>query len=57
VNDTGAVVTGRIRLTGPRQLPQLRAEVLSAQGAHIDAVSGGYRESVRSALDAAHLGE
>lgn len=43
-------------------LPQLRAEVLAAQSAHIDAVSGatvtsgGYLESLQAALDAAHLG-
>jgi uncharacterized protein with FMN-binding domain len=43
-------------------LPQLRAEVLSAQSAKIDAVSGatvttgGYLESLQAALDAAHLG-
>jgi uncharacterized protein with FMN-binding domain len=42
-------------------LPQLRAEVLSAQSAAIDAVSGatvtsdGYIESLQAALDAAHL--
>jgi uncharacterized protein with FMN-binding domain len=43
-------------------LPQLRAEVLSAQNANIDTVSGatvtsgGYLESLQAALDAAHLG-
>ena len=43
-------------------LPQLRAEVLQAQSAHIDAVggatvtSGGYLESLQAALDAAHFG-
>jgi uncharacterized protein with FMN-binding domain len=43
-------------------LPQLRAEVLQAQSAHVDAVSGatvtsgGYLESLQAALDAAHLG-
>jgi uncharacterized protein with FMN-binding domain len=42
-------------------LPQLRQEVLAAQSAKIDAVSGatvtsdGYRESLQAALDAAHL--
>jgi hypothetical protein len=42
-------------------LPQLRAEVLSAQSANIDAVGGatvtsdGYLESLQAALDAAHL--
>lgn len=43
-------------------LPQLRAEVLQAQSAQIDAVSGatvtsgGYQESLQAALDAAHFG-
>jgi hypothetical protein len=43
-------------------LPQLRAEVLDAQSAHVDAVSGatvtsgGYLESLQAALDAAHFG-
>jgi uncharacterized protein with FMN-binding domain len=43
-------------------LPQLRAEVLRAQSARIDAVSGatvtsdGYITSLQSALDAAHFG-
>jgi uncharacterized protein with FMN-binding domain len=43
-------------------LPQLRAEVLAAQSAHIDAVSGatvtsgGYVDSLQAALDAAHFG-
>jgi len=42
-------------------LPVLRQETLAAQSANIDAVSGatvtsdGYRESLQSALDAAHL--
>jgi uncharacterized protein with FMN-binding domain len=42
-------------------LPQLRQEVLAAQSAQIDAVSGatvtsdGYRESLQAALDAAHF--
>ncbi|MFF5289459.1 FMN-binding protein [Paractinoplanes globisporus] len=42
-------------------LPQLRAEVLSAQSAHVDVVggatytSGGYLKSLQSALDAAHF--
>ena len=42
-------------------VPQLRQEVLDAQSAHIDAVSGatvtsdGYRESLQAALDAAHF--
>ena len=40
-------------------LPQLRAEVLAAQSAHVDTVGGatytsdGYRKSLQSALDAA----
>jgi uncharacterized protein with FMN-binding domain len=43
-------------------LPQLRSEVLQAQSAHIDSVSGatvtsgGYLESLQAALDAAHFG-
>jgi len=43
-------------------LPQLRAEALQAQSAHIDTVSGatvtsgGYLESLQAALDAAHFG-
>ncbi|MCU7729394.1 FMN-binding protein [Actinoplanes sp. KI2] len=43
-------------------LPKLRAEVLAAQSARVDAVSGatvtsgGYLRSLQSALDAAHLG-
>jgi uncharacterized protein with FMN-binding domain len=43
-------------------LPQLTQATLQAQNAHIDAVSGatvtsdGYRQSLQSALDAAHLG-
>jgi uncharacterized protein with FMN-binding domain len=43
-------------------LPQLRTEVLQAQSARIDAVSGatvtsdGYVTSLQSALDAAHFG-
>jgi uncharacterized protein with FMN-binding domain len=42
-------------------VPRLRAEVLAAQSAHIDTVSGatvtsdGYMESLQAALDAAHL--
>lgn len=42
-------------------VPQLRQEVLSAQSANIDAVSGatvtsdGYRESLQAALDSAHF--
>lgn len=43
-------------------LPALREQVLRAQSARIDGVSGatvtsdGYRESLQAALDAAHLG-
>jgi uncharacterized protein with FMN-binding domain len=43
-------------------VPQLRQEVLSAQSAHIDAVSGatvtsdGYVQSLQAALDSAHFG-
>jgi uncharacterized protein with FMN-binding domain len=43
-------------------LPRLRDEVLAAQSAHIDMVSGatvtsgGYVESLQAALDAAHFG-
>jgi uncharacterized protein with FMN-binding domain len=43
-------------------LPKLRQQVLQAQSARIDAVSGatvtsdGYRESLQAALDAAHFG-
>jgi len=43
-------------------LPQLRAEVLDAQSARVDTVSGatvtsdGYVESLQAALDAAHFG-
>lgn len=42
-------------------IPQLNAEVVAAQSASIDAVSGatvtsdGYIESLQSAVDAAHL--
>jgi uncharacterized protein with FMN-binding domain len=42
-------------------VPQLRTEVLAAQSAQIDTVSGatvtsdGYRESLQAALDAAHF--
>jgi uncharacterized protein with FMN-binding domain len=43
-------------------VPQLRQQVLAAQSANIDGVSGatvtsdGYRQSLQSALDAAHFG-
>jgi uncharacterized protein with FMN-binding domain len=42
-------------------VPQLREEVLTAQSARIDTVSGatytseGYRQSLQAALDAAHI--
>lgn len=42
-------------------VPQLNQEAMAAQSAHIDTVSGatftsgGYRQSLQSALDAAHL--
>jgi uncharacterized protein with FMN-binding domain len=43
-------------------LPQLRAEALDAQSAHIDSVAGatytseGYQQSLQGALDLAHFG-
>jgi uncharacterized protein with FMN-binding domain len=43
-------------------LPRLRSETLTAQSAHIDAVSGatytseGYQQSLQGALDLAHFG-
>jgi uncharacterized protein with FMN-binding domain len=43
-------------------VPQLREQVLAAQSANIDGVSGatvtsdGYRQSLQAALDAAHFG-
>ncbi|HTJ35576.1 MAG TPA: FMN-binding protein [Dactylosporangium sp.] len=43
-------------------LPRLRSEVLAAQSAHVDTVSGatytsdGYRRSLQGALDQAHVG-
>ena len=43
-------------------VPQLRQEVLGAQSAHVDTVSGAtatseaYTQSLQAALDAAHLG-
>jgi len=45
----------------PYAIPQLHDEVLSAQSAHIDAVSGatvtsnGYPQSLQSTLDVAHF--
>jgi uncharacterized protein with FMN-binding domain len=52
---------GRDREINSYALPVLRQEVLSAQSANIDTVSGatvtsdGYIESLQAALDAAHL--
>jgi uncharacterized protein with FMN-binding domain len=52
---------GRDREINSYALPVLRQEVLSAQSATIDTVSGatvtsdGYIESLQAALDAAHL--
>ena len=51
----------RDREINARAVPVLRKEVLAAQSAHIDTVSGatvtsdGYRESLQAALDAAHF--
>ena len=53
---------GRDQQINAYALPVLRQETLDAQSATIDAVSGatvtsdGYRQSLQSALDAAHLG-
>ncbi len=53
--------TGRDAAINSYALPQLRQQVLSAQSAQIDGVSGatvtsdGYRESLQAALDAAHF--
>jgi uncharacterized protein with FMN-binding domain len=53
---------GRSQRINSYAVPQLRQEVLSAQSAHIDAVSGAtatseaYTTSLQAALDAAHLG-
>jgi uncharacterized protein with FMN-binding domain len=54
--------TGRDREINSYAIPRLDKEALAAQSAQIDAVSGasytsgGYRQSLQSALDAAHLG-
>lgn len=54
-NDRDAQINGHA-------LPRLRQQVLQAQSARIDGVSGatvtsdGYRESLQAALDAAHFG-
>jgi uncharacterized protein with FMN-binding domain len=53
---------GRDQEINSYALPQLRQQVLDAQSAQIDGVSGatvtsdGYRESLQAALDAAHFG-
>lgn len=53
--------SGRDRQINSFAVPELNAAVLSAQSAGIDTVSGatytsdGYRQSLQSALDAAHL--
>lgn len=50
---------GRSRSINARALPELRTEVLSAQDANVDTVSGatytsqGYRQSLQAALDSA----
>jgi uncharacterized protein with FMN-binding domain len=52
--------TSRDRAINDRAVPQLDQETLDAQSAQIDTISGatytseGYRESLQSALDAAH---
>jgi uncharacterized protein with FMN-binding domain len=52
----------RDREINDRAVPQLDDETLQAQSANIDTVSGatytsdGYRQSLQSAIDAAHLG-
>jgi hypothetical protein len=53
---------GRSQRINGYATPQLRQEVLAAQGADVDAVSGAtatsdaYRQSLQAALDAAHFG-
>lgn len=53
--------SGRDRAINSYAIPRLQAETVSAQSAQIDAVSGatytsgGYQQSLQSALDAAHL--
>jgi uncharacterized protein with FMN-binding domain len=66
ITDVKALVyptgSGRDQAINSYALPLLRQEVLSAQSARIDGVSGatvttgGYRESLQAALDAAHFG-
>jgi uncharacterized protein with FMN-binding domain len=52
---------GRSQQISAAALPVLESETVSAQSAHIDAVSGatytsdGYRQSLQAAIDAAHL--
>jgi uncharacterized protein with FMN-binding domain len=54
--------TSRDQEINSQAIPQLNAETLQAQSAQIDTVSGatytsdGYRQSLQSALDAAHAG-
>ncbi len=54
--------SGMDRAINAYALPRLRQQALQAQSANIDGVSGatvtsgGYRESLQSALDAAHFG-
>lgn len=53
---------GRDRQINSYAIPQLNSEVLAAQSAGIDTISGatftsaGYLRSLQSAIDAAHLG-
>jgi uncharacterized protein with FMN-binding domain len=66
ITDVAALVypsgSGHDQAINSYALPRLRQEVLSAQSARIDGVSGatvttgGYKQSLQSALDAAHFG-
>jgi uncharacterized protein with FMN-binding domain len=66
ITDVTAIVypsgTGNDQSINGYALPLLRQQVLSAQSAQIDGVSGatvtsdGYRQSLQAALDAAHFG-
>jgi uncharacterized protein with FMN-binding domain len=66
ITDVTAIVypsgTGNDQSINSYALPLLRKQVLSAQSAQIDGVSGatvtsdGYRQSLQAALDAAHFG-
>lgn len=53
---------GLDQIINSRAVPKLDKEVLKAQSAHVDAISGasytsaGYQQSLQSALDQAHLG-